>query len=115
MSIYGFENVDKQKYVRAAVELFSAGTHYSINSLFCLKKSGNRDKFITGGSDMPLTILEEKLKTLPESCFQELYEFMEFLEYKSQKNGLDTAIAELEHGDYETYDSFGAFKAAMTE
>jgi len=80
-----------------------------------LKKSGNRGKFITGGSDMPLTILEEKLKTLPESCFQELYEFMEFLEYKSQKNGLDTAIAELEHGDYETYDSFGAFKAAMTE
>ena len=40
---------------------------------------------------------------------------MEFLEYKSQKNGLDTAIAELEHGEYETYDSFGAFKAAMTE
>ena len=40
---------------------------------------------------------------------------MEFLEYKSQKNGLDTAIVELEQGEYETYDSFEAFKAAMTE
>ena len=64
---------------------------------------------------MPLTKLEEKLKTLPETCFQELYDFMEFLEYKLQKNGLDTAIAELEQGEYETYDSFEACKAAMTE
>ena len=37
----------------------------------------------TGGSDMPIAVLQEKLQTLPESCFAELFEFMEFLEYKN--------------------------------
>ena len=32
---------------------------------------------------MPIAVLQEKLQTLPESCFAELFEFMEFLEYKN--------------------------------
>lgn len=66
---------------------------------------------------MSLTALEAKLKTLPEACFEELYDFMEFLEYKTvqQKNGLDKAIVELKRGEYETYNSFDEFKAAMAD
>ena len=66
---------------------------------------------------MSLTALEAKLRTLPETCFEELYDFMEFLEYKTvrQKSGLDTAIAELKRGKYETYNSFDEFKAAMAD
>ena len=64
---------------------------------------------------MPIAVLHEKLQTLPESCFTELFEFMEFLEYKNsqQTNGLDIAIAEEKNGDVEVFNSFDAFKVAM--
>lgn len=66
---------------------------------------------------MPITVLQEKLLTLPESCFAELFEFMEFLEYKNsqQINGLDVAIAEEKNGEVEVFNSFDAFKAAMNQ
>ena len=64
---------------------------------------------------MPIAVLQEKLQTLPELCFTELFEFMEFLEYKNsqQTNGLDIAIAEEKNGDVEVFNSFDAFKVAM--
>lgn len=64
---------------------------------------------------MSIAVLQEKLQTLPESCFAELFEFMEFLEYKNsqQTNGLDIAMAEEKNGDVEVFNSFDAFKVAM--
>lgn len=65
---------------------------------------------------MSLAILQEKLQHLPESCFDELYDFMNFLEFRAlQKTGLDQAIAEVERGEYEVFSSFGDFKVAMED
>ena len=66
---------------------------------------------------MPIAVLQEKLQTLPESCFAELFEFMEFFEYKNsqQTNGLDVAIAEEKKGDVEVFSSFDAFKMVMAK
>lgn len=64
---------------------------------------------------MPIAVLQKKLQTLPESCLAELFEFMEFLEYKNshQINGLDIAIVEEKNGDVEIFSSFEAFKVEM--
>lgn len=63
---------------------------------------------------MSLAILQEKMQRLPESCFDELYAFMEFLEFRArQKTGLDAAIAEMERGECEVFTSFQDFKVAM--
>ncbi len=65
---------------------------------------------------MSLAILQEKLQRLPESCFDELYDFMDFLEFRArQKTGLDQAIAEVKRGEYEVFPSFEEFKAAMED
>ena len=55
---------------------------------------------------MPITALQEKLLTVPEACFQELYDFMDFLEYReTRRTGLDEALEELERGDVEYFDT----------
>ena len=63
---------------------------------------------------MPVAVLQEKLLTLPESCFDELLEFMEFLQYKnSVKKGLDVALEEEKNGETEVFSSFEEFKNSI--
>ena len=66
---------------------------------------------------MPYAIVAEKLKAIPESYMDEVSEFLDFLLFKtreeSSKNGLDEAIAEVERGEVEVFNSFDEFKAAM--
>lgn len=47
--------------------------------------------------------------------FAELFEFMEFLEYKNshKTNGFDIAIAEEKNGDVEVFNSFEAFRVEI--
>ena len=66
---------------------------------------------------MPYAVVAEKLKTIPESYMDEVSEFLDFLLFKTReeasKNGLDEAIAEVERGEVEVFNSFDEFKAAM--
>ena len=66
---------------------------------------------------MSYTAVAEKLKSVPDSYMEEVSEFIDFLLYKcreeSPKNGLDEAIAEVERGEVEIFNSFDDFKAAM--
>ncbi len=56
---------------------------------------------------MPYAVVAEKLKTVPEYYMEEVSEFLDFLLFRnreeSSKNGLDEAIAEVEHGDVEVF------------
>ena len=67
---------------------------------------------------MPYAVVVEKLKTVPDCYMKEVSDFIDFLLFKSnndaQKNGLDEAIAEVERGEVEVFNSFDAFKAAMS-
>ena len=67
---------------------------------------------------MPYAVVAEKLKTVPDCYMKEVSDFIDFLLFKSnnaaQKNGLDEAIAEVERGEVEVFNSFDAFKAAMS-
>ena len=62
-------------------------------------------------------VVAEKLKSVPEHYMEEVSEFLDFLLFRSHeetaKNGLDEAIAELERGDYDTYDNFDDFLAEV--
>ena len=66
---------------------------------------------------MSYTAVAEKLKSVPDSYMEEVSDFIDFLLYKSReespKNGLDEAIAEVERGEVEIFNSFDDFKAAM--
>lgn len=60
---------------------------------------------------MPYEVLEKKISQIPAQYQQELLDFVDFLlaRSKTDKNGLDVAIEELNNGDYETYDNFDDF------
>ena len=66
---------------------------------------------------MPYAVVAEKLKTVPDYYMEEVSEFIDFILFKSKeksaKNGLEEAIAEVERGDVEVFNSFEDFKAAM--
>lgn len=65
---------------------------------------------------MSLAILQEKPQRLPESCFDELYDFMDFLEFRARKKTRpDAAISEMERDEYEMFPYFEEFKAAMED
>ena len=67
---------------------------------------------------MPYAVVAEKLKTVPDCYMKEVSDFIDFLLFKinndAQKNGLDEAIAEVERGEVEVFNSFDAFKAALS-
>lgn len=73
---------------------------------------------ILGGLCMPYSVVAEKLKSVPEYYMDEVSEFLDFLLFRTQekkaKNGLDKAIAEVERGDVEVFNSFDDFKSAMS-
>ena len=60
-------------------------------------------------------VLEKKIAQIPPQYQQELLDFIDFLISRPEtpRNGLDEAIAELERGDYDTYDSFDDFLAEV--
>ncbi len=66
---------------------------------------------------MPYAVVAEKLKSVPDYYMEEVSEFIDFILFKSKeetsKNGLDEAIAEVERGEVEVFNSFEDFKAAM--
>lgn len=64
---------------------------------------------------MPYAVLEKKIAQIPAQYQQELLDFIDFLLSRPEtpKNGLDEAIAELDRGDYETYDNFDDFLAEV--
>ncbi|MFC2602422.1 MAG: hypothetical protein ACFNX0_00755 [Treponema sp.] len=67
---------------------------------------------------MPYTVVAEKLKLVPDCYMEEVSDFIDFILFKSKektsKNGLDEAIAEVERGEVEVFNSFEDFKAAMS-
>ncbi len=68
---------------------------------------------------MPYSVVAEKLKSVPEYYMDEVSEFLDFLLFRTReekaKNGLDKAIAEVEQGDVEVFNSFDDFKSAMSK
>jgi len=66
---------------------------------------------------MPIAVLEKKLKTIDESYYDLINDFLDFIQFRQSEeiNGLDKAIAEVENGEVEHYKSFEDFKAAMVK
>lgn len=64
---------------------------------------------------MPLAVLQKKLKTIDESYYELISDFLDFVQFRQSEelNGLDKAILEEENGEVEHYKSFEDFKAAM--
>lgn len=64
---------------------------------------------------MPIAVLQKKLKTIDESYYELISDFLDFVQFRQSEemNGLDKAILEEENGEVEHYKSFEDFKAAM--
>lgn len=64
---------------------------------------------------MPIAVLQKKLKTIDESYYDLISDFLDFVQFRQneERNGLDKAIHEVEKGEVEHFNSFEDFKAAM--
>ena len=64
---------------------------------------------------MSIAVLQKKLKTIDESYYELISDFLDFVQFRQSEemNGLDKAILEEENGEVEHYKSFEDFKAAM--
>lgn len=64
---------------------------------------------------MPIAVLQKKLKTIDESYYELISDFLDFVQFRQNEemNGLDKAILEEKNGEVEHYKSFEEFKAAM--
>ncbi len=64
---------------------------------------------------MPIAVLQKKLKTIDESYYELISDFLDFVQSRQNEemNGLDKAILEEKKGEVEHFKSFEEFKAAM--
>jgi hypothetical protein len=64
---------------------------------------------------MPIAVLQKKLKTIDESYYELISDFLDFVQFRQNEemNGLDKAILEEKKGEVEHFKSFEEFKAAM--
>lgn len=63
---------------------------------------------------MEIAVLQDRINVIPKTCYEELYDFMNFLIYKNiEQTGLDVALGEVERGETEHYKTFNDFKVAM--
>lgn len=66
---------------------------------------------------MSLAVLQTKLKTIDESYYDLISDFLDFVQFRQneEESGLDKAIKEVENGETEHYKNFADFKAAMAQ